>query len=249
MDRDACLELVRLITRPVVELFCPQKLGSFEEEFTAFILAAGVAQVSEKAAVLVSQPQGLDTTLVAGMFFQVLVEAEKLPKDTSARVSFVRKEAKNFLVKHLAGEITLSQFYRLLSLIEENVHNYFEYLGSEWLRAQARPAREALSQPQLLPKAVKEEELRRALSEMDLLPPKGRRITTEGLWTFLKDTQGRWFRLLDLEAHFRVNKKTAWTYLNMLLKAGILEHNGEKANRVRYTLAGPFQPAASSTPA
>jgi hypothetical protein len=249
MPREELIRLVRSVIQPVLELFSPQQVEEFDDDFAAWTLGVGTQGVAEKTLALTVPARGLDTTLVAGMFFQVLVEAEKLPKDTSARVSFVRKEAKNFLVKHLAGEITLSQFYRLLSLIEENVHNYFEYLGSEWLRAQARPAREALSQPQLLPKAVKEEELRRALSEMDLLPPKGRRITTEGLWTFLKDTQGRWFRLLDLEAHFRVNKKTAWTYLNMLLKAGILEHNGEKANRVRYTLAGPFQPAASSTPA
>jgi DNA-binding IclR family transcriptional regulator len=78
------------------------------------------------------------------------------------------------------------------------------------------------------------------------LPQKGRRITAEGLLAFLLGTEGRWFRLLDLEAHFRVNKKTAWSYLNLLLKAGLLEHNGEKANRVRYVLASPFRAPNSS---
>ena len=45
---------------------------------------------------------------------------------------------------------------------------------------------------------------------------------------------------MDFEVHFQVNKKTAWTYLNLLLTAGLLEHNGEKANKARYILAPPF---------
>jgi hypothetical protein len=36
-------------------------------------------------------------------------------------------------------------------------------------------------------------------------------------------------RLMDFETHFQVNKKTAWSYLNLLLTAGILKHNGENA--------------------
>ena len=65
---------------------------------------------------------------------------------------------------------------------------------------------------------------------------------------FLRLTGGRWFKLLDFEAHFQVNKKTAWSYLNLLLTEGLLEHNGEKANRVRYALAPPFR-APRSAPA
>lgn len=242
MDSEGSLKLVRALTRPVVELFCPDQLDSFEDDFAAFALTGGVPQVSEGTAFLRPGPQGLDTTLVAGMFFQVLVEAQKLPAGTPERVSFVRKEAKNFLVKHLAGEITLSQFYRLLTLIEENVHNYFECLGGDWLGHRARPPKDTLTQPRSLTEPIKGEELRQALAKQDL-PVKGRRITSEGLLTFLNSTAGRWFRVLDLEGHFKVNKKTAWTYLNLLLKAGILAHNGEKANRARYALAGAFQPA------
>jgi len=242
MDRDGSLKLVRLLTQPVVELLCPDKLASFEDDFAAFSLGAGVPQVSEDTAFLKQGPQGLDTTLVAGMFFQVLVEAQKLPAGTPERVSFVRKEAKNFLVKHLAGEITLSQFYRLLNLIEENVHNYFEYLGGDWTGRRSRPRVETPTKTGPLTEPTRGGELRQALARLDL-PKKGRRITSEGLLTFLNSTAGQWFRVLDLEGHFKVNKKTAWTYLNLLLKAGILAHNGEKANRVRYALAGAFQPA------
>jgi hypothetical protein len=45
-----------------------------------------------------------------------------------------------------------------------------------------------------------------------------------------------------------VNKKTAWGYLNLLLQEGVLTHNGEKANRVRYALAAPFTVNPASAP-
>jgi hypothetical protein len=244
MERDGGLKLVRTLTRSVVELFCPGKVDSFEEDFAVFALTAGVPQVSEKTQSVRLPGQSLDTTLVAGMFFQVLMQAKTLPAGPSERVSFVRKEAKNFLVNRLAGQITLSQFYRLLNLIEEDVRQYFESLGSDWTGLGAGAKEEpALAHP--LPEPIKAEELRRALSKL-ALPLKGRRkLTPEGLWAFLRDTEGGWFRLLDLEGHFRVNKKTAWGYLNLLLKAGILQHNGEKANRVRYALAATFRAAGS----
>jgi alkylated DNA nucleotide flippase Atl1 len=82
---------------------------------------------------------------------------------------------------------------------------------------------------------------------------KGRRkLTPETLGDFLQETEGRWFRLLDFEVRFQVNKKTAWGYLNLLLQEGVLTHNGEKANRVRYALAAPLtaniaSPAGAAT--
>ncbi len=244
MGRDDYLELVRNLTRSTLELFCPAKLAAFEEDFASLALTAGAPHVSEKIEIFKTRDQGLDTTLVAGMFFQVMLEAEKFPASIPERVSFVRKEAKNFLVQRLAGQITLSQFFRLLNLIEENVQHYFQHLEGAWAPPKPGPLPEP-ARP--LPKPIlgKGEELRQALSQVNL-PQKGRRITAEGLLAFLLGTEGRWFRLLDLEAHFRVNKKTAWSYLNLLLKAGLLEHNGEKANRVRYVLASPFRAPNSS---
>ena len=95
--------------------------------------------------------------------------------------------------------------------------------------------------PPRLPEAVKSEVLRQALAKVPL-PEKGRRkLTPETLGEYLRETEGRWFRLLDFEARFKVNKKTAWGYLNLLLQEGVLTHNGEKANRVRYALAAPFK--------
>jgi hypothetical protein len=240
MDRDATLTLVRRLTRPVVELFCPTRVDDFEDDFATWTLSAGSLGVAEKSPILPPPTPGLDTTLVAGMFFQVVMEASRLPSSTQERVSFIRKKAKDYLVTQLAGQITLSQFYRLLNLIEEEAGYYFARLDWSGVRGGLREGGGS-SEPAPQPEPVKGEVLRRALAQMPL-PVKGRRkLTPETLWDFLRQTEGGWFRLLDFEARFQVNKKTAWGYLTLLLHKGVLVHNGEKANRVRYALAAPFQ--------
>ncbi len=88
-------------------------------------------------------PQGLDTTLVAGMFLQVILEAEHLPGNTLERTSFVKQAVKNFLVQRLAGQITLSQFFRLVQIIEHEVTYYFHRLQGEWLSPQETPYAQA----------------------------------------------------------------------------------------------------------
>ena len=246
MDRDEALTLVRTLTRPVLELFCPAQLDEFEDDFAAWTLGAGALGVSEKPAALTPPGRGLDTTLVAGMFFQVVMEASRLPTGPQERISFIRKKAKDYLVTQLAGQITLSQFYRLLNLIEEEAGLYFTRQdwsgGKSGLRAASLPA------PAAMPEPVKSEALRQALAKI-ALPLKGRRkLTPETLRDYLRETEGRWFRLLDFEARFKVNKKTAWGYLNLLLQEGVLTHNGEKANRVRYALAAPFKANHANTP-
>jgi alkylated DNA nucleotide flippase Atl1 len=236
MDRDAILTLVRTLTRPVLELFSPHQAEEFDDDFADWTLSAGALAVSENSYVLVPPGRGLDTTLVAGMFFQVMMQASRLPAGPQERVSFVRKKAKDYLVTQLAGQITLSQFYRLLNLIEEEVGVYFA--KNDW--AGGKPQLVEAGRPRPLPEMVKSDALGQALAQAGL-PEKGRRkLTPETLGDFLRETEGRWFRLLDFEARFQVNKKTAWAYLNHLLEEGILVHNGEKANRVRYALAGLF---------
>jgi hypothetical protein len=249
MDRDAALTLVRNLTRPVLELFAPAQVDDFEDDFAAWTLGAGTLGVSEKSYALTPPAHGLDTTLVAGMFFQVVMEASRLPTGTQERVSFIRKRAKDYLVTQLAGQITLSQFYRLLNLIEEDVGLYFSRQDWSGGKSALRDPREvSLPLPPPLPEPVKNEALRQALAKI-ALPLKGRRkLTPETLGDYLRETEGRWFRLLDFEARFKVNKKTAWGYLNLLLQEGVLAHNGEKANRVRYALAGPFKSNPAGAP-
>ena len=250
MDRDDALTLVRTLTRPVLELFAPAQVDDFEDDFAAWTLSAGALGVSEKSSALTPPAHGLDTTLVAGMFFQVVMEASRLPTGSQERVSFIRKRAKDYLVTQLAGQITLSQFYRLLNLIEEEVGLYFARQDWSGGKSALRETREASPPPPLppLPEPVKNEALRQALAKI-ALPLKGRRkLTPETLRDYLRETEGRWFRLLDFEARFQVNKKTAWGYLNLLLQEGVLTHNGEKANRVRYALAAPFKANPASPP-
>lgn len=243
MNRDSCLPLVRLLTERVMAAVCPERLSDFAAEFAAFAHSAGVPGVAEKLPQTRPENQGLDTTLVAGMFFEVLMDAACLPADSRERVSYVRKRAKDYLVTRLAGQITLSQFYRLVNLIETKVGDYFEHLADDWTEG----PRLQVAVPLAAPAAVDAEALGEALARLSL-PQKGRRkLTPETLWDFLRRTGGRWFKLLDFEAHFQVNKKTAWSYLNLLLSEGVLEHNGEKANKVRYALASPFK-AAPLTP-
>jgi hypothetical protein len=236
MDRDDTLTLVRTLTRPVLELLAPGQVEEFEDDFAAWTLSAGALGVAEPSPALTPPGGGLDTTLVAGMFFQVVLEASRLPTGSQERVRFIRTRAKDYLVTHLAGQITLSQFYRLLNLIEEEVGRYFARL--DW--SGGKPGLGAAS-PAPLPEAVEREALGRALARI-ALPLKGRRkLTPETLGDYLRETGGRWFRLLDFESRFQVNKKTAWGYLNLLLQEGVLTHNGEKANRVRYALAAAFK--------
>jgi hypothetical protein len=240
MDRESCLGLVGVLTELVVTEARPEKLADFAADFGDFLLKAGTLQVSERLEYRRPHKipgQGLDTTLVAGMFFEVLLEASQLPAGPRERVSFVRKKAKDYLVTRLAGQITLSQFYRLLNLIEERVESYFEHLTADWVGVPRRREAPGLAESG----GIEGEALRQALARL-ALPLKGnRKLSPETLWDFFSHHGGAWFRLLDFEAHFQVNKKTAWTYLNLLLTAGLLEHNGEKANKVRYSLAPPFR--------
>ncbi|MGA9459683.1 MAG: hypothetical protein WBV16_08265, partial [Desulfobaccales bacterium] len=213
-------------------------LADFADAFGDFTLQAGTLKVSERLAYRGAPGSGLDTTLVAGMFFEVLMDASRLPAERRERVSFVRTRAKDYLVNRLAGQITLSQFYRLLNLIEEQVGHYFEHLTDDWTAPpRGREAAAASSGSE----AIDSEALRRALSRLSLPLEGKRKLTFETLWDFLRRSGGCWFRLLDFEEHFRINKKTAWGYLNLLQKEGVLEHNGEKANRVRYAVAPAFR--------
>jgi hypothetical protein len=233
--------LVRALTEQVLTAARPEKLADFADDFADFARTAGVPQAAEGLGYQRPPSQGLDTTLVAGMFFEVLMDAARLPVSSSERVSFVRKKAKDYLVTRLAGQITLSQFYRLLNLIEASVGDYFERLTEDWTGVPRAREAAPLAAPLPDPEAVDGEALRGALARLSL-PLKGRRkLTPETMWDFLSHTGGRWFKLLDFEEHFQVNKKTAWSYLNLLLNAGVLEHNGEKANRVRYALDPSFK--------
>ncbi len=235
------LQLVKTLTRLTMETLFSEKQAGFEEEFAAFAREAAAPRVQEQPDFWKSRDQGLDTTLVAGMFFQVLVEAEQLPVNIPERVSYVRKQVKNYLVNRLAGQISLSRFFRLLNLIDEQVQDYFARLRGAWISSPSELTLQTRSSP--ASSVIKTESLRQALSHFPLESTGRRKLTRQKLLEFLLNTGGDWFKLLDFEAFFRVNKKTAWAYLNRLLEEGILVHNGEKANKVRYMVASRFRRA------
>jgi hypothetical protein len=161
------------------------------------------------------------------------------------RTSFVKQAVKNFLVQRLAGQITLSQFFRLVQIIEHEVTYYFHRLQGEWLSppetsyARATPASTS-SHKIASQEFIQIYDLKIALSQMPLPQQANRKLSPEGLLDFLVKSGGRWFRLLDFESQFRLNKKTAWTYLTLLLHHDILRHNDGKANKVRYALSPKF---------
>lgn len=238
MNQDHRVELVRTLTKEVIATVRPEKIPTFAEDFAVLAVSGGLIRAEESLAQFSSRSQTLDTTLVAGMFFQVLREAENLPASTPERVSFIRRQAKSYLATRLAGQITLTQFFRLLNLIEENVQGYFEEARGGWVTGKT-PLAAAPAAPSQ--EVIRSEPLRQALNALPRVPKGRRKLTNEALEEFLRETHGTWFRLLDFEEHFQVNKKTAWAYLNQLVQSGILEHNGEKANRVRYMVASPFR--------
>ncbi|MFP3867453.1 MAG: hypothetical protein ACLFUU_04710 [Desulfobacteraceae bacterium] len=245
---DTRLETVRNLSRVAVELLAPAELGRFEADFARWAVAYSKFRVQESGLARRSMDQALDTTLVAGMFFQVMMEAEGLPVNNLERTRFVKQQVKNFLVQRLAGEITLSQFFRLMSLIEEQMTNYFAQIRGGWLPRSPAPL-EVEPPPPVDPgpsvkvEPVRKTALREALAAVPLPQRANRKLSVEGLVDFLTQSQGRWFRLLDFETYFHLNKKTAWIYLSLLLQHEILRHNDEKANRVRYGLAPRFLPA------
>ncbi len=239
MDRDSQIELVRSLTREVMVALRPGNMATFAGDFAMAAINGDHLRVEESIAIHPPRSQTLDTTLVAGMFFQVLQEAEKLPVSTSERVSFIRRQAKSYLATRLAGQIPLSQFFRLLNLIEENVQGYFEEARGSWVKPKAALIKtQAPAPPE---DGIRLEDLRLALAALPLIPNGRRKLTTTVLEEFFRETRGSWFRLLDFEERFGVNKKTAWAYLTQLHQAGILQHNGEKANKVRYMLANSLQ--------
>ena len=102
------------------------------------------------------------------------MEASRLPTGSQERVSFIRKRAKDYLVTQLAGQITLSQFYRLLTIIEAEAGLYFARHDWSGGKSGLRETWEASPPPPPPPVAGtgKSEALRQALAKVPL-PVKG----------------------------------------------------------------------------
>jgi hypothetical protein len=193
------------------------------------------------------QEEKLDRALVAGLLVEVILETPGLPPDPRVRQRLIKTRLKESLVCHLAGRVTLDRFRLLAGRLDRWFAYYYPLIspsGPEREDHQAPFAEQVLPPRPLLPenRALREDFLEDWLSRHLHLLPRRRhgKLDREGLQDFLRLTQGGWFRLKDFQHYFRMDRKTAWEYLQKLARAGLLAHNQERSSAVRYSLAPPF---------
>jgi hypothetical protein len=196
-----------------------------------------------------TEEERLDRALVTGLMLEVIIETSALQGDPHSRRNLVKTRLKNIMVTHLAGRVTLQRFHHLLREVDHCFPQYYPLITSN---ATQVPGPIAIEIPENLSRTapvapthrVLREDVLKAWLEAEirkLLPQRShRKLGVKSLLDFLQRTQGSWFRLKDFELHFRVDRKTAWEYLQKFLSAGLLRHNQERSAAVRYALATRF---------
>ncbi|MGA9754403.1 MAG: hypothetical protein WBV23_04595 [Desulfobaccales bacterium] len=189
------------------------------------------------------EEEKLDRALVNGLMLEVILETGGSSFDPKTQRQVVKKRLKDSLITHLAGRVTLDRFHRLLRKVDRWFPvNYPLVTGTP-----LKPSDPMGGRPQAAltpaPPALREDLLRAWFQEegLGLLPRRAhRKLSRAKLWEFLGHTRGGWFRLKDFEQHFGIDRKTAWEYLQKLLRAGLLRHNQARSAAVRYALATRF---------
>jgi hypothetical protein len=196
-----------------------------------------------------TEEERLDRALVTGLMLEVILETSALQVDPHSRRNLVKTRLKNIMVTHLAGRVTLERFHHLLRELDHCFPQYYPLIapgspqGPFPVAGQTTtisPASAPAPQPQ---RVLREDALKAWLEDeiRKLLPQRShRKLGVKRLLDFLQRTQGGWFRLKDFEQHFRVDRKTAWEYLQKFLSAGLLCHNHKRSAAVRYALATRF---------
>jgi hypothetical protein len=187
----------------------------------------------------------LDRVLVGGLLLETILEAPRGPLDPEICRRFIKNRLKHKLVTCLAGRVTLDHFRTLVNHLDRWLPRYYPLVlpseaasGGSPEPLKVMPFRDPASHPVGNP--LREEALDRWLAEgvRQVLPQRPhRKLNPRGLREFLHRTRGGCFRVKDFEAHFRIDRKTAWEYLKKLCAAGLLYHNGERSAAVRYCLA------------
>ena len=192
--------------------------------------------------------ESLDRALVAGLLLELVLETPEPPADPQVCRSLIKARLKHSLVAHLAGQVSLDRFRRLVGNLEHWFTFYYPLVCSkpEPAPAPAGPGAQAPARPRPSPpprRALQEERLQTWLENQvqGILPQRPhRKLSPEKLYEFLCHTQGGWFRIKDFQQHFHVDRKTAWEYLQKFLTAGLLRHNRERSAAVRYCLDTAF---------
>lgn len=186
----------------------------------------------------------LDRALVAGLMLDAALEAAPLPPDPEAQGRTLKLRVQEALLSQLAGRITLDRFRNLIRTLDRTFSYYFPLLSSLLPPAAPGPdlhrtAPSAAFDAFPASRAVLRDLLAAELARLrEILPQRPQsKITGPKLQNFLEGTGGRWFRLRDFQEHFRVDRKTAWEYVQKFLQAGLLVHNQGRAAAVRYGLA------------
>lgn len=183
-----------------------------------------------------TETKALNRTLVAGLLLEVMFSLPNLPEDPQARRGQVKSRLKNTLVSRLAGHIPLNSFRDLAQNLERWFDLFYPLIESPPAQTIVHPSPD---QPYVASRPFCENLLRDALARLNGLLPtrRHRKIDPDKLLAFFRQRGGDWFRLKDFELFFRVDRKTAWEYIQKLLQAGLLTHNQGRSAAVRYCLA------------
>jgi hypothetical protein len=192
-----------------------------------------------------TQAEKLDRALVTGLMLEVILETSSLPVDPQTLRHLVKTRLKNSLADNLAGRVTLDRFRQLLIQVDVWFPLYYPLTTAGASKAAAAPLFQAAPAAAASPsrRVLRVDRLRAWLQEdgQALLPHRPhRKVNQDRLLEFIGRTHGGWFRLLDFTRHFGVDRKTAWEYLQKLLRAGLLRHNRGRSAAVRYALETRF---------
>jgi hypothetical protein len=209
----------------------------------------------------------LDRALVAGLLLEVVLDQPNLPNSHKARQRLVKSRIQDYLVQHLAGRVSLDRFRNLAQNLDGWFDFYYPLLVSDTqaVSANFQPVTYCAREPQAsyslnepnsdwqgnktgadagapVHHACLDELLDNWLEEAktDIPHRSHRKLTPGKLRKFLRQSGGRWFRLRDFERFVKMDRKTAWDYLQQFLQTGLLCHNRKNSAAVRYCLAPSF---------
>jgi hypothetical protein len=176
----------------------------------------------------------------------VVLEAPAGPTDPDRRRHHIKSRLTQSLVRQLSGYITLDRF-RLLMRRLDNWFQFYYPLMPPPPPTQERPMLwEKFSAPATAGRPhslVRRNFFKNWLRETarEILPRRPqRKIHPEGLEDFLQQAQIYWFQVKDFAQYFKIDRKTAWEYLQRFQETRLLVHNGRRSAAARYRLADNF---------